>query len=503
VLLIPLLSPFLAAIISLFFWRRPVIQQWIFMMGSAAMLGGALSLLSDVQTNGVQYLHVGGWEAPFGITLVADLLSSLLLVVVAIISIAVGLYAQNGLDRVRKSYGYFPIMMLMFFGVAGSLMAGDVFNLYVWFEVMLMSSFVLLTLGASKPQLEGAIKYVTINVIASAFFLTGVGVLYGIAGTLNMANLARILPEVPEQGLVVLASVFFMLSFGLKSAVFPLFFWLPASYATPPIAISAPIAGLLTKIGMYTLLRFFTLIFPPGPGTVHWLLLVIAGLSMLIGSLGAIAQNDYRKVFSFSIISQIGYMLMGLALHTPLAIAGAIFFLIHNMLVKTNLFFIGGLVYVSKGSYRLPQLGNMSVQFPLVSIMFFISGFALSGLPPLSGFWGKWILAQAGFADGQFTIVAISLLVGILSFYYVLRVWLEVFWKKSTEEIPGNALNTQLNLLQQKPLLVLPVAGLTLLILALSFYAGPVLELSTEAAGQLLQREVYIQTILNGVADNQ
>lgn len=227
-------------------------------------------------------------------------------------------------------------MLILLMGVNGAFVTGDLFNLYVWFEVLLTASFILLALGGERPQLEGSIKYVALNLLSSALFLAGIGILYGMAGTLNMAELANVVKDGERGGLVTMVAVMFMMAFGIKAGMFPLYFWLPASYPTPPAAVSALFSGLLTKVGVYSLIRVFTLIFTNDPEFLHGLILAGAGLTMLSGVLAAAAQYEMRKILAVHIVSQIGYIVMGLGLFTPLALAGTVIYLAHNIIVKTT-----------------------------------------------------------------------------------------------------------------------------------------------------------------------
>ncbi len=384
-------------------------------------------------------------------------------------------------------------------GVCGSFLTGDIFNLYVWFEVMLISSFVLMELGGEKAQLEGAIKYVALNLMSSALFLTAVGILYGISGTLNMADLAVRLREMDNAGLLTTVALLFMLAFGIKAGVFPLFFWLPASYHTPPVSVSAVFAGLLTKVGVYALIRVFTLLFVHDTATTHTLILIAAGLTMLTGVLGAVAQNEFRRLLSFHIVSQIRYMLMGLGLFSPLALAGSIFHIIHNMLAKTNLFLVSGVVYRLKGTYQLKKLGGLYRSFPGLAALFLISAFALAGMPPLSGFWSKLILVKAGLDAGSFAIVGTALLVSILTTYSMTKIWNEVFWKEATaadKQELNNAVSDESA--ASRLLLFLPIIALAGLIILVGLAAQPFLNLIQEAANQLMDPGQYINSVLGG-----
>jgi multicomponent Na+:H+ antiporter subunit D len=495
-ILLPLLIPLFGAIMSLFFWRVVRVQQLIGILAQACLLIAAFLLLFFVDNNGIQATQIGSWPAPFGITLVADLFSSLMVITSAIIGMAIFVYSLKGLDKARQTFGYYPVLLILQMGVSGACLTGDLFNLFVWFEVLLICCFVLIALGGTKPQLEGAIKYVTINFLASGFLLTGIGVVYGIVGTLNMAELAVLVRNpITHPALISMAGMFFLIAFGIKAAIFPMFFWLPASYHTPPIAISAFIAGMLTKVGMYALIRLFTLVFVTDQPLTIPLLTVLAGFTMVIGVFGAASQNDFRKILSFHIVSQIGYMLMGLALFTPLALAGSIYFIIHNILVKTNLFLISGVVSQRHGSFALKKLGGVYLAQPVLAVLFFVSAFSLAGIPPFSGFWGKFMLAKAGFEIGSYTIVLVSLAVSLITIFSMTKIWNEVFWKNKPETDP---LLDVISKADQKinRLLHVPVIFLVVFILFIGVYAEPVLAMTQLAAEQLLNSELYINAVL-------
>jgi len=490
-LVFALLSLLFSGIFCLLFRNNVRVQKAIAITGTTLFLMLAILLLLQVYHHGIQVVQVGDWPAPFGISLVADMFSALMILITAIIAFAILWYSMQDVSGERKAGGYFSLFFFMLFGVSGSFLTGDIFNLYVWFEVMLVASFVLIAIGSSKAQLEGAVKYVVLNFIGSGFFLMGVGIVYKLTGALNMAELSIIIANHDETGLITLSSVFFIMAFGIKAAVFPLFFWLPASYHTPPISIAGLMAGLLTKVGVYALIRFFTLIFVQDVQFTHTLLLIIAGLTMLTGVFGAIAQNDFRKILAFHIISQIGYMVMGLALYTSLAIAGAIFYVLHHILVKTNLFLISGIVKVTNRSFLLKQLGGVYSRYPLVTILFIISAFSLAGIPPLSGFWSKLFLVKAGLAIEQYLIVFIALLVGLLTLFSMSKIWKHVF----QSEDPKSS-NEKEDLLNKRKYMLLPAIFLATITLFISFFPQVLFELSQIAAEQLLNADTYINAVL-------
>jgi multicomponent Na+:H+ antiporter subunit D len=491
---LPILIPLFAAILCLLGWRSRQLQRAVALAGAVSLLAAALALLASVRRAGIQAVAVGSWPPPYGIVLVADLFSALMVWVAAVIGVATVVYSLATVDPARESYGYYPLVHVLLAGVCGAFLTGDVFNLYVWFEVMLIASFVLMALGGERMQMEGAIKYVTLNLVSSAIFLAAVGLLYGLAGTLNMADLAVKLRPAQGDGLVVTVSLLFMAAFGIKAAVFPLFFWLPASYHVPPVAVSALFAGLLTKVGVYALVRLFSLVFVQEVGFTHTLLLVVAGLTMLSGVLGAAAQKEFRRILSFHIVSQIGYMVMGLALFTPLAVAGAVFYIIHHIIVKTNLFLIAGLVSRVGGSEALSLVGGLYRWRAGLAALFLIPALSLAGVPPLSGFFAKLILVRAGLETGQYAIVAAALLVSLLTLYSMTKIWHEAFWKPAPAaggsapppSGPGYGIAAG------------TAAALAALTVSFGLGAELLLRLSMEAAGQLLEPSAYLAAVLGG-----
>jgi multicomponent Na+:H+ antiporter subunit D len=499
-LILPILIPLATAALCLLFWRLRAVQRLLGLLGCAAHLAAALLLLVTVWHEGIFATQLGNWPAPFGITLVADLFSAIMVVLAALMGFAVGVYSLGSMDHQRESFGYYSFFHFLLMGVSGVFLTGDLFNLYVWFEVMLMASFVLLALGGEKPQLEGAIKYVTLNLISSALFLTALGILYGMVGTLNMADLSRQMSADIHPGVVSTLAMLFLVAFGIKSALFPLFFWLPASYHTPPVSVSAIFAGLLTKVGVYTLIRVFSLLFHQDVAYTHTLILVIAGLTMVTGVLGAMAQNEFRRILSFHIISQVGYMVMGLALFTPLALAGSIFYIIHHIIVKTNLFLVSGVARRLQGSYQLDKLGGLYQSAPGLTIIFIISAFSLAGIPPLSGFWAKLILVKASLDITGYLMAATALGVGLLTLFSMAKIWAAAFWGAQPQGAPpvGDATLLQLTP-SQKTALYLPMIMLGVLTLTIGLMPEPFFELATRAAEQLLNPAAYVRAVLEGI----
>ncbi len=486
---LPVLVPLATAIACLALrpWRMAVRAASV--LGAAAHLAVAAALLARVDGSGIQVMQMGAWPAPFGISFVADLLAAIMVLLAGITGLAVAVYSLGSIDAARERHGYHALFHVLLMGVSMAFLTGDLFNLYVAFEVMLMASFVLLALGGERAQLEGSVKYVALNLFSSAIFLAAVGVLYGVAGTLNMADLARAIERGVAPGLVTTLACLFLVAFGIKAAVFPLFFWLPASYHTPPVAVSAIFAGLLTKVGVYALVRAFTLVFVGDTALTHSLILAVAVLTMVTGVLGAAAQFEFRRVLSFHIVSQIGYMVLGLGLFTPLALAGTVFYLMHHIVVKTNLFLIGGIVMRLGGTLDLAALGGLYRRRPGLAILFLVPAFSLAGIPPLSGFWGKLVLVKAGIESGQYAVTAVALAVSLLTLFSMTKLWNEAFWKEPPADHAVAAARVPWTLLG-------PVVALAAITVAVGIGAGPVFDLASRAAAQLADPSQYVRAVL-------
>ncbi len=495
VVILPIALPLATMAMLLLSWKSIAAQKVIGVVGSALLLLSAAALGWLVDRDGILVLQAGNWPAPFGITLVADRLSSIMVMLAGLMVFAVSVYSLASVDDSRVKFGFHPLIQLLLMGVCGAFLTGDLFNLYVWFEVMLIASFVLLTLGGERRQLEGAIKYVTLNLISSAVFLAAIGVIYAATGTLNMADLALKLRSFPDEGIVSVLSMLFLIAFGTKAAVFPLFFWLPASYHTPPVAVSAIFAGLLTKVGVYSLIRAFTLLFVTDLEFTHNLLLLIAGLTMVTGVLGAMAQNEIRRILSFHIVSQIGYMVMGLALFTPLALAGTIFYIIHHIVVKTNLFLIGGIAEQQFGTGRLDRIGGLYRSAPVLATVFFLSAMSLAGVPPLSGFFAKLTLIRGGLEAERYAIVVAALVVSLLTLFSMTKIWSEAFWKPAPEDA-GTDLSARRRTMKGQACRYGPTILLAAITVGIGTMAGPVMNASIATAEQLLDPNAYINAVL-------
>lgn len=492
--MLPIMIPFLMAMSALF--RTRPRRRFAVTFGALANLLVCSFIVFYLATdeNAILVAQMGGHPAPFGITFAIEMLSALMLLITAIIAFAVILYSYATIDANRERFIYYPLIGFLVMGTNLAFITGDLFTLYVAFELMLLSSFVLMTLGGERGQIEGGIKYVTINLISSSIFLIATGLTYAVAGTLNIADLSVRLADVPAPGITTLLAVLFLLAFGIKAAIFPLFYWLPASYHTPPIPVTALFGGLLTKIGIYSMWRVLVVIFPNELTFLQPLILTLAALTMITGVLGAIAQGEWRRLLSFHIISQIGYLLMGLGLSTEMGMTGSIFFVLHVILSKTVLFFIAGIAYEIRDTYKLKYLGGFRKNHRWLSILFLISALSLAGIPPLSGFWGKMILIRAGLEAEQYGVVAVALVVSLLTFYSMIKIWNEVFWKDMPENV--RMLDDDEISFNRQLALYIPTVMLTGLIIAAGIFAEPLSNLSQRAALSIREPAQYQAAVL-------
>src|SRR5690554_840393 len=503
-IILPLLMHMATAIVLLALWQKVFIQQIITIIANIAILIVSALLFAEVWSNGILTMQSGNWPAPFGITFVADVFSTSMVLFSSISAIAVCIYSLKGVNKSRMKYGFFPIFHFLFMGLNGAFLTGDIFNLYVWFEVVIISSFVLLTLGGRKRQMESAIKYVTMNMLASVVFLTAIAILYGLTGSLNMADLSLRMAEIENRGLVNVTGLLFFVGFGIKSAVFPLYYWLPSSYHTPPSAIAAIFGGLLTKVGIYALLRVFTLIFIPDDFTMN-AFTYVAIATLITGALGAIVKTDMRRMFSYLIVCHIGFMVAGLGLFTEVALAGALFYLFHDIVVKTNLFLVSGIIYRIKGTMQMPKLGGLYTAYPKLSILMSIVFFSLVGIPPLSGFWPKINLFQAGFFAGDYLLIAALIIASFVTLYVIAKMWTEVFWKTEPSLSPEEKVYIDgFTILKpfSKLLLVFPVIMLMLVSLYIGFGAENIMSISKHIAAQMMDTSPYIKAVLGNEALN-
>lgn len=490
---LPLIIPLAGAAVSILAGRWRSAQRLISVVTLLAVLGSSIALLIGADRDGPLVHRAGGWPAPMGITLIVDRLSGLMLAVSSLVLLAVMIYAIGQAGEEQRRVSFHPVYLVLAAGVSASFITADLFNLFVAFEMMLAASYVLITLGGRAGQIRSGMSYVVINLVASTLFITALALLYAATGTVNLADLSIRITELSDPARAAF-SVLLLIVFGIKAGLFPLFFWLPDSYPTAPGPITAVFAGLLTKVGVYAIIRTQLLMF----GTPDWMgtvLLVVAVLTMVVGVLGAIAQDDMKRILAFHIISQIGYMIFGLGLFTLDGVAGAIFYIVHHIIVKTALFLVAGMVNRRAGSSRLSEVGGLLRTAPIIALLFAVPALSLAGLPPFSGFIAKFTLVDAGVSDRAWVVVAASLAVGLMTLYSMTKIWAGVFWGEPEAE-PRRAPRADGRL--GSPLgMILPTAALALASLAVTVWAGPLYGVAQRASADLLEPAGYIEAVLD------
>ncbi|WP_222192678.1 Na+/H+ antiporter subunit D [Modestobacter italicus] len=430
---LPVLLPLLGAAAALLVGRHAKLQRALSILVLAAIVAVSVALLLIADANGAAAVAVGDWPVPVAIMLVVDRLSALMLIVASTVGLgvlvfAVGQGAADGDENTPLSI-FHPTFLVLIAGVSYAFLAGDLFNLYVGFEVLLTSSYVLLTMGGSAPRIRAGITYVVVSLLSSLLFLASIGLVYAATGTVNLAQLAGRLGDLPDGTQLLLHSLL-LIAFSIKAAVFPLSAWLPDSYPTAPAPVTAVFAGLLTKVGVYAIIRTQTLLFPDG--ALDDVLMWAALATMLIGILGAVAQSDIRRLLSFTLVSHIGYMVFGIALGSAAGLAGAIFYVVHHIAIQTTLFLVAGLIERRGGTMAVDRLGGLATASPLLAVLFFVPAMNLAGIPPFSGFIGKVGLLGAGVADGgwgAYVLVGGAVVTSLLTLVAMSRVWTRAFWR--------------------------------------------------------------------------
>jgi multicomponent Na+:H+ antiporter subunit D len=486
---LPVILPLGTGVLLLLLHGRLQLQRWISFFSALSGLGIAAYLTHLVWTGGIIAVQGGGWAAPYGITLAADLLSGLMLLLTSISLLTVLIYAPRHLDGGRERTFFYPVLNFLTMGIALSFVTGDMFNLFVAFEVMLISSYFLMVLGGAPGQLREGFKYLVINATASTLFLVAVSLLYSVTASLNMADIAVKAAALPGNPIITLTGIAFLIVFGVKGALFPLYFWLPRSYFEAPTAISAIFAAILTKVGIYALIRIFTLIFIHDVAFTHNLLLILAGFGMVLGVMGAISQYDFKAILAYHSISQMGYIVMGLGLLSRLSLAGAVLFLAHHSVVKSGLFLLAGIVERLTGSTDLKKYSGMLASHPGLAFTFLGMGLSLAGLPPFSGFFGKFALVKAAVEQGAWVILTVSLVVSIFTLFSMVKIYRKGFWGEGSGE--RRVLGTW-----EYGQLLFPALLLLGLSIGMGFGAGYFMDFALAAADQLLAPELYIKAVL-------
>ena len=505
--LVPLLVtlPLIGAAFTLVFGRRRRIQVFVSLATLTAVMVIAAILLVVVDSGTPLAVAVGGWPVPFGIVLYVDRLAALLVLVSSVVLLAVLLFsvgqgAADGDEETPVSI-FHPSYLILSAGIFNAFIAGDLFNLYVGFEILLVASYVLITLGGTESRIRAGVVYIVVSLVSSILFLAAIAMIYGALGTVNMAQIAERMGELPQDVQLVL-HLMLLLAFSIKAAVFPLSFWLPDSYPTAPAPVTAVFAGLLTKVGIYAMIRTETQLF--ADNDVNTLLLIVALATMIVGVLGAVAQAEMKRILSFTLVSHVGYMVFGLAIATPAAIGATIYYMVHHILVQTTLFLAVGLIERRAGTTSILKLRGLMKAAPIIAVLYFIPAVNLGGLPPFSGFIGKYALFDAAAEVG--TPLMIVLIVGgivtsLLTLYALMRSWNLGFWREAGNEgheepevearvqylgdAPAAGVQTERRVIPR--VMTAATAGMVAVTVALTVFAGPLYDYCARIGDALLE----------------
>lgn len=489
-LLFPILITFFTGMVLIFFQKNIILQRVISMFALGLATICAFFVLLKVQKDGILSVTFGDWPVPFGITMVADSVSTLLVFTSLLLAFFVVWYSFSSIGQKREQFFYYPGIMFILTGVNGAFTTGDIFNLFVFFEVLLMSSYLLIVLGGEKAQLKESIQYIIINIISSALFVITVAYLYSVIGTLSMADIAVKVAAIQQPGIITTIAVLFLMVFGLKAAIFPLYFWLPSSYAAPPIPVLALFGALLTKVGVYAIMRTYTLFFVHDIAFTHTILLVLAVLTIAVGCIGALAYFDVKQIIIYNIVIAVGVILFGTAQMNMTGHMGAMFYLVHDMLIKAALFMLIGIIIYITGTSDLRKMGGLMKRYPSLGWFYLIAAFGLAGIPPLSGFIGKLLIVQGGFAAGNIWSTIFMLATSLIVLLSVMRIFIYAFWGEEGQVVAIN----------QKTYkhLYYPTIALVTVTVLYGVGAQWVTPFMESAAHVLSNPSVYIEAVMKG-----
>lgn len=488
IVILPIIIPVIFGMVMVIFKNHIKLHRVMSMLATVFTGGVAVLLLTQIRETGIQTLYLGGWEPPFGITLVADMFAALLVLVTAIVAFCCLWYAFYTMDPAREKHYFYPLVLFLITGVNGSFLTGDIFNLFVFFEVMLVASYVLITLGGTKVQLRASITYILINMVSSFLFLVAIAYLYAMLGTLNLAHLSIRVAEAGQGGLLTAVALLLLIVFSLKAGLL-LFFWLPGSYSAAPTAIAAIFAALLTKVGIYAIIRVFSLVFYHEPGTTHLFIGILAALTMVLGAMGAVAFWDIKRILTYNVVVGVGFVLAGFASFTETGMAGSIYYLIHDMVVKGLLFLLGGTIIYIMGTGKIKEISGLIRLQPKLGWLFFIGALSVSGMPPLSGFLGKLFITEGTFRAGYFWLGAIGLIASLMVLYSVMKIFMKAFWGTSDfdEETENKSIKGFL----------MPIGALAALTIGLGLGAELIHEYVDLAVTGIMNPNIYIEAVFS------
>ena len=434
--MLPIILPFLAGVIMLFLGKRPMPHRMISAVTSLIMVGVAAFNVYYVYVNGTMVTFIGNWSAPFGISVVYDMVAALLVLTTSIVTFFVVVYSFQSIGYERERYYYYPMVLFMITGIIGAFTTGDIFNMFVFFEVFLLASYVLITLGSRKIQLQEGFKYLVVNIVSSNFFLVGLAYLYSVTGSLNMADIHIKLSNYDGNlAIMTIVAVVFLFVFATKAGLFPLYFWMPGSYNAPPMPVIALFGALLTKVGVYAIARIFSLFFTNDVGNTDQVLLLLSLLTIIVGSIGALAYTNMKQIIIYNIMIAVGVIMVGFSMMDYAGTVGSMYYLIHDMIIKAALFLLIGFIIYRTGKNDAADLGGLIRQHPVVGWTFFIATLSLAGVPPFPGFFGKLYIVESAFDNGHAIAAILVLLSSLVVLYSVIRIFIKVFWGEPAQPI--------------------------------------------------------------------
>jgi multicomponent K+:H+ antiporter subunit D len=504
---VPVVLPMLTAIALLLLSGRGLaVQRPVSLLGLLALTGVTIALAIQAGGGAVHAYGLGNWPAPFGIVLVLDRLSALMLLLTAVVALFAMAHAVHGVDG--EGAHFHALFHLQLAGLNGAFLTGDLFNLFVFFEILLIASYCLLIHGARTPRLTAGVHYVVINLAGSALFLIGIGVMYGTTGTLNMADMAVRVAALPaaDAALIRAGALLLLVVFAVKAALVPLYFWLPSAYAST----SAPVAALfaiMTKVGVYAIVRIFTLVFGDSGGVAAhvatpWLL-PAALVTVALGMLGALGSAELRRMQGYFLIASIGIMLAAIGLFDTASIAAGLYYMVHSTLTMAAMFLLADLIARQRGDRDDLLVPSPAVAQPApLGVMFFIGAVAIAGLPPLSGFLGKvLILGAAPFDARGWWVWSVVLGGGLVAMIALSRAGSMIFWKPAEAPLDGGVADVAepVRGARHSGAVMLPAAALLASVIALTVFAGPAESYLRATAAQLTTPTQYVTTVLDGL----
>lgn len=495
----PIVIPLVAGILLLY-QRQGLVRykRAVSVTASVLLLLATIGLFRQAASGDITFYALGDWQAPFGIVLVLDRLSALMLLLTAVLAVGAVVFACAGDDE--KGSNFHGLFQWQLLGINGAFLTGDLFNLFVFFEVLLLASYALLLHGGGKARIQASVHYVVLNLAGSSLFLIAVGILYGATGTLNMADMANRVAALPaeREGLVTAGALMLLVVFGLKAAILPLYFWLPKAYASAPAPVAALFA-IMTKVGVYAILRVYSLIFGDSADGLAgleqpWVWWLSLG-TLAAAGVGVMAARDLRLLVAYLVLVSVGTLLAGIGLRSPQAVSALLYYLIHTTLVTGGLFLLAEMIGLQRGKAgtRIVK-GRPMVQGAGLAVVFFVGAIAVAGIPPLSGAFGKALMMNAAEGTQRLWLWPLLLLTSLASLIALSRAGSTLFWRSHRGNVSGTPLSRcqwfgTLWLLSAAPLLVV--------------FAGPVSNYTQATAEQLTNPQVLIRTLLPDAGDAQ